>query len=324
MPGETVLLTRRMPAVADATLRRGGFKTSLTERDESLSAAELREALRGCAGAITTVSDRIDADLLRAAGRGLRVVANFAVGYDNIDLAACAERGVVVTNTPGVLTEATADLTWALLLATARRLVEGDRLVRGGGWTGWAPMQLLGMELSGATLGVVGAGRIGSAVARRAAGFNMRILYAHPRPNLKLETKLGGTRKELDGLLRESDIVTLHTPMRPENHHLLNARRIGLMKPGALLINTGRGALVDEAALVEALREGRLGGAGLDVYEREPELAAGLAELPNVVLAPHLGSATTATRERMARIAAENVIAVLTGREPPNPVRVKR
>ncbi len=315
-----VLLTRRMPAVAAETLRAAGHEVHMIEQDDPPPREQVLAALPGCAGVITMLSDRVDTEFLEAAGGSLRVVANYAVGYDNIDLAACRARQVRVTNTPGVLTEATADLTWALILAAVRHVVLGDRLVRSGDWHGWAPMQLPGLELSGATLGIVGAGRIGSAVARRSRGFDMRVLYCHPRPRPELEDELGARRVELDELLAASDVVSLHVPMRPENRHLIDSRRLALMKPSAVLVNTARGPVVDEAALVTALRQGRIAAAGLDVYEREPALTEGLAELDNVVLLPHLGSATHTTRSRMARMAADNVAAVLAGSEPPNPV----
>lgn len=279
------------------------------------------DRVRGAAAVVCTLTERIDAELLAAAGEGLRVVATFAVGYDNIDLAACAARGVRVTNTPGVLTNATADIAWCLILAAARHVVPGDRLVRAGQWRGWTPTQLLGLELSGATLGVVGAGRIGSAVARRGAGFDMRIVYAHPRANEELDRALAARRVELAELLSQADVVTLHVPMRPGNRHLIGAAQLEQMKPTAILINTARGPIVDETALVECLRQRRIAAAGLDVYEAEPQLAPGLAELPNVVLLPHLGSGTTATRQAMSRMVAENALAVLRGDEPPNPVR---
>jgi glyoxylate reductase len=315
-----VLLTRRMPPPAADLVSRAGLLVDAIDGDRPPTREELRSRVRGCTGLICMLSDRVDDELLDAAGSSLRVVANYAVGVDNIDLRSCAQRGVRVTNTPGVLTQATADIAWALILACARRVVEGDRLVRSGRWEGWSPTQLLGLELTGATLGILGAGRIGTAVGLRSAGFRMRVLYAHPRPCAELEQSVGATRADRDQLLRESDILTLHLPMRPENRHLIGAAELSRMKPTAILINTARGPVVDEAALVEALQSRRIASAGFDVYENEPRLSPGLAELDNVVLLPHLGSATTATRERMSRMAAENVIAVLSGREPPNPV----
>ncbi len=317
---ERILITHKLPPPAEQMLGDAGAKVEILPEIRDERRPRLLKAVRGAAGVIATLAERIDAELLDAAGGSLRIVANYAVGFDNIDLPACSERGVRVSNTPGVLTEATADLAWALILAAARRVIEGDALVRGGGWRGWEPTQLLGLELNGATLGIVGAGRIGTAVAMRAVGFGMRVLYCHPRENELLSHQLGARRAELDELCREADVLTLHVPMRPSNRHLIDKRRIASMKPGAILINTARGPVIDEAALVEALRGRRIAAAGLDVYEEEPRLAAGLSELPNVVLLPHLGSATEATRRRMSEMAANNVLAVLRGEPPPDAV----
>jgi glyoxylate reductase len=309
-----------MPPPAAQLLRAAGLVVDQIDSDDPPTRAEFLERVRGVSGLIPMLSDRIDAAVLDAAGPSLRVVANYAVCFDNVDIAACTERGVRVSNTPGVLTDATADLTWTLILAAARRVVEGDRLVRTAAWRGWAPTQLLGLQLSGATLGLLGAGRIGTAVGLRATGFRMRVLYTDPRANAELEQKLGAARVDLDQLVAEADVLSLHIPMQPEHHHLIGAAQLAAMKPTAILINTARGPIVDEAALVNALREGQIAAAGLDVYEDEPRLTPGLSELPNVVLLPHLGSATTTTRQKMAQIAAENVIAVLSGRDPPNAV----
>jgi glyoxylate reductase len=250
----------------------------------------------------------------------LRIVANCAVGVDNIDLAACAARGVVVTNTPDVLTDATADLAVALLLAVARRFKEGQALLEGGAWTGWDPRQLLGLELRGATLGIVGAGRIGRAVGRRGHAFGMRLCYASrtPQPTFELET--GALRLTLDDLLARSDVVTLHVPSGPETRGMIGAAELARMKPGALLINTARGDLVDEAALVDALASGHLGGAGLDVFAREPQVPEALIRHPHAVLLPHLGSATVRTRRAMAGLAVRNVRALLAGEPLVSPV----
>lgn len=269
---------------------------------------------------VTLFSDRVDATLLDRAPR-LRVVANYAVGYDNIDLAACAARGVTVTNTPGVLTEATADLAFGLLLTTARRIAEGDRLVRGGGFRGLTPSLLLGAPVHGATLGLIGLGRIGQAMARRARGFGMRVVYAgRRRAPADVERALAASSLPIADLFAEADFVSLHCPLTPETRHLVNAARLAGMKPGAILINTTRGAVVDEGALAAALVSGPIGAAGLDVYEDEPRVHPALLRLDNVVLAPHLGSADRPTRAAMARIAIDNVLAVLAGRAPPNPV----
>jgi glyoxylate reductase len=234
-----------------------------------------------------------------------------------VDVAEATRRGVCISNTPGVLTEATADLTWALILAVARRVVEGDVEMRAGRFTGWEPLYMLGGEVSGATLGLIGPGRIATAVARRALGFRMRLLFTGPEPNPELE-EMGARSVGFEELLRESDFVSIHVPLLPETKHLINARSLAMMKPSAYLINTSRGPVVDEAALVSALRSGTIAGAGLDVYEDEPRMAPGLAECRNAVLLPHLGSATRQTRAAMAETAADNIVAVLSGRRPPN------
>ena len=250
----------------------------------------------------------------------LRIVANVAVGYNNVDVVAAEMRKVVVTNTPGVLTDATADLTWALILATTRRLVEGVDLVRTGKWTGWHPEQLLGLELRGRTLGLFGAGRIGQAVGRRAPGFGLRILYTARSAKSEFEAETGAIRVEQSRLLRESDILSLHVPASPETKGVINAESLARMKPGAILINTARGDLVREEALAEALESGHLGAAGLDVYTEEPAIHPRLLAAPRTVLLPHIGSATEETRRKMATIAIANVQSVLSGRPPLTPV----
>jgi glyoxylate reductase len=251
----------------------------------------------------------------------LRVVANCAVGLDNVDLGACAERGVVVTNTPDVLTQATADLTWALLLAVTRRLKEGQRMLEERVWRGWDPRQLLGLELTGATLGIVGAGRIGRAVGRRAPAFGLRVCYADPSPRRDFELETGAMRLPLDDLLARSDVVSLHVPSSAETRNLIGARELDRMRPGGFLINTARGDLVDEDAVVVALESGRLGGVGLDVFRREPHVPDALIRHPRAVVLPHLGSATDRTRRAMAALAVNNARAVLSGEQPLTPVR---
>ena len=320
MNSRKVIVPRRLPPPAVDLLGEAGFETDVVAGDHSPPRETLLERVRGACAILPTLSERIDEELLDVAGESLRVVSNFAVGYDNIDVPACSRRGVRVTNTPGVLTDATADLTWALILAAARRVIEGDRLIRDGKWHGWVPGQLLGLELRGATLGIVGAGRIGTAVGLRAAGFGMHVIYCDSRRNEDLERRVGAECVELEQLLSEADVVTLHVPMQPENLHLIAAAQLAAMKSSAVLINTSRGPIVDEAALAVALREQNIAAAGLDVYEDEPRVTPQLVELPNVVLLPHLGSATTTTRQAMSRMAAENALAVLRGRQPPNPV----
>jgi len=315
VPGR-VFITQRIPEPGPTLVRQAADEVVMNPEDRVLSPEELRAGVAGFDAVLCLLTDRIDATVLEAA-RGCRVFANMAVGYNNIDVEAAGRMGIRVTNTPGVLTEATADLTWTLLLGVTRRVVEGDAEMRSGRFPGWGPFYMLGGDVTGRTLGLIGPGRIAQAVARRARGFEMEILYHGRRPSPEL-VALGGRGVELDRLLAESDYVSLHVPLSDETRHLIDARALGLMKPSAYLINTSRGPVVDEAALVVALREGRIAGAGLDVYEDEPRMAAGLADLPNTLLLPHLGSATHATRAAMAQIAAENLVAVLQGQAPPD------
>ncbi len=285
--------------------------------DAPINPQQLLDACREIEGLMAS-GTRVSAELLEHAPR-LRVVANVGVGYDNIDVAACTRRRVLVTNTPDVLTEATADLAFALLMAVARRLVECDNYVREGHWHYWRWAHLWGTDLFHKTLGVYGLGRIGKAVARRARGFSMRIIYHDiVRPTPAIEQELGAQFVDRDTLLRESDFLTLHVPLTPETHHLLGARGFAMMKPTAFLVNAARGKVVDEPALVEALESKRIAGAGLDVFEQEPQVHPKLMTMPNVVLAPHVGSATGETRLAMAMLAAENLLAGLEGRRPPN------
>ncbi len=315
-----IYVTRPIPRPGIDILEDAGARVSVNPDDRALTREELLEAVRGRDGVLCLLTDRIDDAVFEAAGPQCRVFANYAVGYNNIDLDAARARGVRITNTPGVLTDATADMAWALLFSTARRVVESDRFIRSGAWKSWGPMQFLSADITGRTLGIVGAGRIGTNMALKSAGFGMRVLYTGRRPNEALEAAVGATRVELDALLAESDFVSLHVPLNDATHHLIDADAIARMKPGAILINTSRGPVVDEAALCAALEAGTIAGAGLDVYEREPALTPGLAALDNVVLTPHTSSATLTTRTRMATMAASNLVAVLKGDEPPNPV----
>ena len=278
--------------------------------------AERGDEVAGLGVQLTTAIDR---ELL-ARLPALEVVADYAVGYDNVDLGAAAERGVVVTHTPDVLTAATADLTWALILAVARRVVEGDRIARSGEWAGWHPRQLLGKELAGATLAILGMGRIGEAVARRGRAFGMQIVYWSRSARPEIERELDARRVELDAALGAADVASIHLPLTDETRRLLDARRLEWLRPEAILVNTSRGPIVDEDALANALEAGRLWGAGLDVHEREPAVHPRLAASPRTVLLPHLGSATVATRERMAEVVARNLRAVLSGAPPTDPV----
>ena len=317
-----VVVTRRLPEPVEERLS-ALFDAVLNLEDRPLSAAELAEAIRTADGLLATVTDRLDAGVLRAAPRRARIVANFGAGVDHVDVDAAAAHGIVVTNTPDVLTECTADLSMALVLAVARRVGEGERHVRSGAWAGWRPTHMLGARVSGATLGIVGFGRIGRAVARRAHhGFGMRVLFHGPaRADPAEAAALGAeARGTLEELLTESDVVSLHCPSTPATRHLIDARRLALMRPGAFLVNTARGDVVDEAALADALREGVIAGAALDVYEDEPRVTPALLGMENVVLLPHLGSATRETRIAMGHRALDNLVACLAGRAPPDPV----
>lgn len=312
-----VLVTREVfDEVIDALA--GSLDVEDNQGDVPLEPAALRARLADKQGVMCALTDRIDAELL-AACPGLAAVCNIAVGYNNIDVPACTARGVMVTNTPGVLDETTADLVWALLLATARRLTESEAYLRNGEWTGWYLKQLLGTDVHHATLGIVGMGRIGQAIARRATGFEMKVLYHNRKPVAKdIEQRLNARYVSMNDLLAQSDFVILQVPYSPETHHLIGAGELKSMKRTAILINSTRGGVVDDAALIEALKAGVLRGAGLDVFENEPKLNPGFLELKNVVLAPHIGSSTEATRRAMAMTAAKNLVAALHGETPPN------
>jgi glyoxylate reductase len=308
-----VLVTRRLPSGGIDPVLAAGHELIERDDDQAFNHDELVEAVRDVDAIVCLLTDRIDAHVLGAGAPRLKVVANVAVGYDNVDLEAAADHGVVVCNTPGVLDETTADLSFLLILAAARRAWEGEWDLRAGKWPGWDIDQYLGRDVHGAVLGVVGFGRIGQAVARRASGFGMEVLH-----HTRRETGLPGWRGDLDGLLAESDIVTLHVPLTDETRHLIDARRLRLMKREAVLVNTSRGPVVDQEALADALEEGVIFAAGLDVYEREPDVHPRLLASPRAVLLPHMGSASVATRTRMAQVAAESVVAVLAGNVPTN------
>lgn len=309
-----ILVTRRIPSAVLGLLTEAHTVDVYTD-DAPLSREEFKRRVADKDGLIAVTSDRIDGDLLDAAP-ALKIVANIAVGYDNVDVPAARQRGVIVTNTPDVLSEATAEFTWALILAVARRVAEGDRLIRAGAWKGWALDFMLGTELRGKQLGIVGAGRIGRAVAAKAPVFGMRAVFA------KRKSTAGDPRvMSFDELLISSDVITLHTPLTAETRHMIDKRALMRMKRTALLVNMARGPVIDEEALVWALGERLIAGAALDVYEKEPEVHPGLLQFENVVLAPHLGSATRETRTAMIELAARNVLAVLAGNEPLTPVR---
>jgi glyoxylate reductase len=294
------------------------FDADLWDREIAMPRDKLLDRIRGKVGAITLLTERVDAEVLEAAGPGLVIVANYAVGFDNIDVDECTRRGVLATNTPEVLTETTADTAWALLMAAARRIPEGNRFLRSRTPWIWGPEMMLGQDVHGKVLGIVGFGRIGQAVARRGGGFGMRVIYFDvARPPAEVERELGAEYLELDQLLTEADFISIHVALTPETRHLFGAEEFKRMKPTAVIVNTSRGPVIDEAALAEALGGGELFAAGLDVFEKEPEVHERLLDLDNAVVIPHLGSATVETRDAMGMLAVENVTAALEGRRPP-------
>jgi len=319
--GRKIVVTRRIPDPALDLLREAGHDVWVSPHDRPLSTAELHEAVAGADAVLTLLHDRVDGPFLDAAGPQLEVVANVAVGYDNVDVAACTERGVRFTNTPGVLTEATADLAFSLILMATRRLGEGERVIRRQEPWSWSMFYLLGSSIQGKTLGVIGLGQIGAATARRAKAFGMDVIYSsRSEGDGAVVAELATRRVDFDELLETSHVVSLHCPLLPETHHLMDAARLAQMRSDAYLVNTTRGPVVDEAALAKALRDGVIAGAGLDVFEREPEVHPDLLDLENVVLIPHLGSATIETRTAMGVLAARNALAILQGAAPPTPV----
>ncbi|MGI6037489.1 MAG: 2-hydroxyacid dehydrogenase [Limnochordia bacterium] len=312
-----VFVTQQIPQAGLDLLAQHCDITVNTE-DRILSKEELKERLKGMDGMLCLLTDDIDAEVMDAEPN-LKVISNYAVGFNNIDVAAATERGIPVTNTPGVLTETTADMAWALLMSVTRRIVEADKFTRAGKFKGWGPLLLLGTDVYGKTIGIVGMGRIGQAVARRAKGFDMKVLYYDEyRASEELEKELGIEYVPFEQLLKESDFVTIHVPLMESTRHLIGEKELKMMKKEAYLINTARGPIVDEKALVKALQENEIRGAGLDVFEDEPALAPGLADLDNVVIAPHIASATLETRSKMATMAAEGCISVLSGKMPEN------
>jgi glyoxylate reductase len=316
-----VLVTRRLPQQAlDRIVAECDM--ALYDGEGAMPRDQLLAQVAGKAGAITLLTDRVDGEFLDAAGPGLIIVANYAVGFDNIDVAACTRRGVLASNTPEVLTETTADTAFALMMAAARRVAEGDRFLRSAVPWSWGPLMMLGQDIHHKTLGVVGFGRIGQALARRARGFAMRVVYHDVAPvPAGVERELGAEyREDLGDLLREADFVSLHTNLTPQTRHLIDAARLAEMKPTAVLVNTSRGPVIDEEALARALTEGQIFAAGIDVFEREPEVHPALRACGNAVILPHLGSATVATRLAMANLAVDNLLGALAGGYPPTPL----
>lgn len=321
-----VLITRLIPDHGINMLKEKGYELVISPYDRVLTKEELLDYLQKDKfdAMLVQLEDKITPEVLDAAKEsGVKIIANYAVGYDNIDIKAASERGIMITNTPGVLTDTVAEHTFALMLSIAHRVVEADRFTRAGKFKEWAPMLLLGTDLSKKTLGIVGLGRIGSRVAYHAVkGFEMRVIYYDVKRNEEFESEYGAEfRENIDDVFKEADFVSIHVPLLPTTRHLVDARRLSLMKKGAYLINTSRGQVVDEEALVEALREGTIRGAALDVFENEPALTPGLTELENIVLTPHIASATEETRQAMGEVDAKNIIEVLEGRIPPNLVR---
>lgn len=318
---DKVFVTRMIPSSGlDKITER--FPTEVWEDETPPSQADIIKHAKGCTGLVTLLSDDINAQVIQSIPN-LKVIAQYAVGYNNIDIECASKNGIMVTNTPGVLTETTADLTWALILCASRRIIEADQYVRTGNWrVAWGPQLLLGNDIYGATLGIVGMGRIGSAVARRAVGFSMRILYTSRSVSEKtklVEQEVGAIRTNLETLLKESDIVTIHVPLNSQTRGMIGKEQFELMKRGSILINTARGHVIVEDALIEALESGKLSAVGLDVFVQEPVSPKNrLLDFPNVVLAPHIGSASVTTRNRMSEICASNLIAALTGNTPPN------
>ncbi|OHA48140.1 MAG: D-glycerate dehydrogenase [Candidatus Terrybacteria bacterium RIFCSPHIGHO2_01_FULL_48_17] len=319
-----IFITRQIPEDGPKLLREQGHEVIVASQDAVISRPALIQSVKGIDALLSLLTDKIDAEVMDAAGKQLKIIANYAVGFDNIDVVAAQERGIVITNTPDVLSETVAEHTFALMLAIAHRIPEADRFTRAGKYRGWEPMLLLGRDLSHKILGIVGLGRIGSLVAKHAVkGFDMRAQYYDVKPNSDFEKEYGATYMQLEDLLREADFVSIHVPLVPATRHLINAERLKIMKSSAYLINTSRGPVIEEMVLVEALRKGTIAGAALDVFENEPSLTSGLANLENVILTPHTASATIETRGRMAELAAQNIIAVLSGKEPLTAVKLK-
>jgi len=313
-----ILVTRKLPQPGIDKLREVFNEVAVFSEEREMTKTELTSAMKNCDVLLCLLTNIVDKEVIDS-NPHLKGICNYAVGYNNIDVEYAKSRGIIVCNTPDVLTETTADLTWALLMAAARRIAEGDKYMREGSFPGWEPMLMLGRDIYQKTLGIIGMGRIGKAVASRAVGFGMRIIYnktSGPDLSLPFDAKF----VDLDSLLKEADFISIHAPLTPQTKHLIGEREFGIMKNTAVFINTARGAIVDEKALVNALKHGKIFAAGLDVYENEPAMTEGLAELPNVVLAPHIGSASIETRTNMALLAAENAIAIVRKTKPPTEV----
>jgi glyoxylate reductase len=313
-----ILVTRRLPEEAMGLIKEN-FHVECNPHDREFTREELLESVTGKDGILPLLTDPIDGEVMDAAGSQLKVIANYAVGFNNIDIKAATQRKIAVTNTPGVLTDTTADLAMALLLAVARRLAEGDSYARAGKFRSWAPLLFLGTDVHHKTLGILGLGRVGFALAKRAAGFDMQILYYNRhRAEPQMENQVGAQYTDKESLLKKSDFISVHVPLSPETRRFIGYRELCMMKPSSYIINTARGEVIDEEALVRALKERRISGAGLDVFEHEPDIHPALFKMDNVVMLPHIGSATIETRTRMGLMAAENLIAFFKGQVPPN------
>lgn len=315
MDKKKVYITRRIPEEAIKLLQEH-FNVEINPQDRVLTREELIQNVKGKDAVLCVITDSVDKEVFEAAGAKCKIFANYGVGYNNIDIVAATENNIIVTNTPGVLDDATADLAWTLLMTVARRIIPADKFTRNGAFQAWDPMMFLGRDITGKTLGIVGAGRIGSNFAKKARAFDMKILYTGLRQNFKLEEELGAIYVDKETLLRESDFVSLHVPLLPSTTHYIGEKEFSIMKKTAVIVNTSRGPVVDEKALIKALKQGKIWGAGLDVYEREPDIEPELLDMYNVVLVPHIASATLETRTNMGLIAARNIIKVLNGEKP--------
>lgn len=317
-----IFITRKIPQLGLETLQRNKIEYDMSDLDRPLTRDELMSKVKGVDAILSQLVDKIDGEVMDTAGSQLKIVANYAVGYDNINLKDAASRGVMVTNTPDILTGSVADHAFGLMLAAGRRIVESDRFSRAGKYQGWQPFLLLGQDVFAKTLGIIGMGRIGSALAERAAhGFNMKVIYHDQKPNEVLDAKIGSKNVSMEELLRNSDFVSVHVPLLPSTKHLISTPQFEMMKKTAVLVNTSRGPVVDELALLKALQQGDIFAAGIDVWENEPKLTPGLEKLENIVITPHTASATIETRDNMSKLAAENIVAAVTGQTPPNLVK---
>jgi glyoxylate reductase len=317
-----VFVTRNIPQIGLDMLKEAGHQVTVSEFDRPLTRDELKSKVANSDAVLSQLVDKIDKEIMDAAGKQLKVIANYAVGYDNIAIADAEAKHILITNTPDVLTDAVADHAFALMLAVARRVVESDRFSRAGKYTAWQPFLMLGQDVMGKTLGIIGMGRIGSALAHRAAkGFGMKIVYTDQKPNAELDAEIGSKLVTLDELLKISDFISVHVPLLPTTRHMISTKQFEMMKKTAVFVNTSRGPVVDEVAVRDALKKGDIFGAGIDVWENEPKLTPGLAELENIVITPHIASATFEARDNMSRVAATNIIAALKGELPPNLIK---